>query len=257
MKKKRMMPLIVGNWKMHPDTLAEAKDIAKKIKKGARGLSKTKMVVCPPFLYVPEVKTIIGRTNIAIGVQNISSEEAGSHTGDISAVQAASCGAEYAVVGHSERRKIGETDEIVAKKALLAIRNGLVAIVCVGEAERDAHGKYLAFLKDQLARSLATVSAAELKKLVIAYEPVWEIGASAAMSPGQIHETSIYIRKVLSDLYTPELVSKMPILYGGSVNVSNAQAILKDGEVDGLLIGRESLVPADFIAIAKIANELK
>ncbi len=199
----------------------------------------------------------LGRSRIASGVQNIFVEDAGSHTGEITAPQAASCGAGYVIVGHSERRKMGETDDLVTKKAFSAIRNGLTAIVCVGETERDTHGKYLAFLKDQLAHSLATISGAELKKLVIAYEPVWEIGAAAAMSPGQIHETSIYIRKVLSDLYDPILVAKMPVLYGGSVNVQNARAILKDGEVDGLLIGRESVVARDFIAIAKIANELK
>ncbi len=256
MKKKRMMPLIVGNWKMHPDTLAEAKSVATKIKASAKGISKAKIVLCPPSLYVSEVQKVLGRSRIASGVQNIFAEEIGSHTGEVTAAQAASCGAAYVIVGHSERRKMGETDDLVTKKALSAIRNGLTAIVCVGEAERDTHGKYLAFLKDQLAQSLATISAAELKKLVIAYEPVWEIGAAAAMLPGQIHETSIYIRKVLSDLYDPALVAKMPILYGGSVNVQNAKVILKDGEVDGLLIGRESLIPGDFVAIAKIAHEL-
>lgn len=251
------MPLIVGNWKMHPDTLDDAKDIASEIKAGAKGISKAKIVLCSPSLYVSEVQKVFGRSRIASGVQNIFAGEVGSHTGEVSAVQAASCGAIYAIVGHSERRKMGETDNLVAEKAFSAIRNGLAAIVCVGETERDTHGKYLTFLKEQLTRSLATISVAELKKLVIAYEPVWEIDAMAAMSPEQIHETSIYIRKVLSDLYGPNLVAKMPILYGGSVNVQNARAILKDGEVDGLLIGRESLIPADFIAIAKIANELK
>lgn len=256
MKKKRMMPLIVGNWKMHPDTLVEAKGVVAKIKAASKGVSKAKIVLCPPSLYVSEVQKILGRSRISSGVQNVFAEDAGSHTGEVSAPQAASCGATYAIVGHSERRKMGETDEDVTKKALSAIRSGLTAIVCVGEAERDTHGKYLAFLKEQLAQSLATISVAELKKLVIAYEPVWEIGAASAMSPGQIHETSIYIRKVLSDLYDPALVAKMPVLYGGSVNVQNAEAILKEGEVGGLLVGRESLVPADFIAIAKIAHEL-
>lgn len=251
------MPLIVGNWKMHPDTLREAKGIASSTKAGSKGISKAKIVLCPPSLYVSEVQKVLGRSRLASGVQNIFAEEVGSHTGEVSAVQAASCGATYAIVGHSERRKMGETDAVVTKKALSAIRSGLTAIVCVGEAERDTHGKYLTFLKEQLTNSLATISAAELKKLVIAYEPVWEIGTATAMSSGQIHETSIYIRKVLSDLYDPALVAKMPVLYGGSVNVQNAKAILKDGEVDGLLIGRESLIPSDFIAIAKTANELK
>lgn len=242
---------------MHPDTLAEAKDLANKIKVGAKGVSGPKIALCPPSLYAAEVRKVLGRSRIATGVQNIFAEEAGSHTGEVTATQAASCGAEYVIVGHSERRKMGETDALVTKKALSAIRSGLTAIVCVGEAERDTHGKYLAFLKEQLAQSLATISAAELKKLAVAYEPVWEIGAASAMSPGQIHETGIYIRKVLSDLYDPASVAKMPILYGGAVNIHNARAILKEGEVDGLLIGRDSLVPADFIAIAKIANELK
>lgn len=251
------MPMIVGNWKMYPDTLRGAKDIASGVKAGSKGISKTKIVLCPPSFYVSEVQKILGRSRLASGVQNISTEETGSYTGEVSAVQAASCGATYAIIGHSERRKMGETDAIVTKKALAAIQSDLIAIVCVGEAERDTQGKYLAFLKEQIRQSLAVLSVGELKKLVIAYEPVWAIGADAAMSAGQIHETGIYIRKVLSDLYDPVAASKVPILYGGSVSAENCGAILKEGEVDGLLIGRQSLVPEDFIAIAKTANELK
>lgn len=242
---------------MNPGSLLEAKDIVAKVKRGAKGFSKTKVVLCPPSLYLSEVQKSLKDTRLAVGVQNIFTEESGSYTGEVSAKQAASCGTTYAIVGHSERRQMGETDAMVSKKAILAIRTGLVAIVCVGEAERDTHGKYLAFLKEQIAQSLSSLSMSELKKLVIAYEPIWEIGAVTAMSAGQIHETGIYIRKVLSDIYDPAIASKIPVLYGGSVNTGNCQAILSEGEVDGLLIGRESLVPADFIAITKIANELK
>ncbi|MEI6345688.1 MAG: triose-phosphate isomerase [bacterium] len=257
MKKKRMQSLIVGNWKMNPGSVLEAKDIVAKVKRGTKSFLKAKVVLCPPSLYLSEVQKALNGTRLAAGVQNVFTEEGGSYTGEVSAKQAASCGATYAIIGHSERRKMAETDAVVTKKALLAIRNGLTAIVCIGEAERDTQGKYLAFLKEQITQSLATLSVGELKKLVIAYEPVWTIGASAAMSPGQVHETGIYVRKVLSDLYDPVSASKVPVLYGGSVNAENCEAILKEGEVDGLLIGRESLVPADFIAIAKIANELK
>ena len=257
MKKKRMQPLIVGNWKMNPGTLSEAKDIVAKVKRGTKAFLKTKVVLCPPSLYLSEIQKTLGETRLAVGVQNVFTEEGGSFTGEVSAKQSASCGATYAIIGHSERRKMGETDAVVTKKALLAIRNGLTAILCVGETERDVQGKYLAFLKEQITQSLATLSAGELKKLVIAYEPVWAIGAGAAMSAGQVHETGIYVRKVLSDLYDPVAASKVPVLYGGSVNAENCEAILKEGEVDGLLIGRQSLAPEDFIAIAKIANDLK
>lgn len=252
-----MNQLIVGNWKMHPATLLEAKEAVSRIKRGIKALPRVQVVICPPFVYLSEVCKSLEGTKLSPGVQDVFTELEGSFTGEVSAAQAASCGAKYAIIGHSERRNLGETNAVIAQKAILAIRSGLTAIVCIGEQERDTHGKYFSVLKDQLTHSLAKLSQTELKKVVIAYEPVWAVGANVAMSPGQIHETGIYIRKVLSDLYDPAAAAKVPVLYGGSVGFENARDILREGEVDGLLIGRQSLIPEDIIAIAKIAHDLK
>ncbi len=150
------------------------------------------------------------------------------------------CRAPAVIIGHSERRKMGETDEDVNKKVLLALKAKLTPIVCIGETTRDEEGKYLGFIKEQIEKALAGVQKNSLNKIIIAYEPVWAIGASTAMEAPDIHEMTIYIKKTLIDLYKMKSVS-VAILYGGAVDPANAQGILTDGEADGLLVGRQSL----------------
>ncbi len=163
-------------------------------------------------------------------------------------------GVTHIIVGHSERRAGGETDEIVAKKTQAVLEIGIHPIVCVGEKERDAHGLYLETLKDQIKNSLANAPKKLINQLIIAYEPIWAIGAKEAMDPSIVHEMSLFIKKVLSDIYGHDNAINTPILYGGSVNFRNASDIIEKGQVDGLLIGRESVNIPGFIELLKAVD---
>ncbi|TSC67824.1 MAG: triosephosphate isomerase [Parcubacteria group bacterium Gr01-1014_73] len=245
--------IIVANWKMNPSTVAEARRIFAAAKRAAAKIRRATVVICPPFLYLPALAKAAKNTrNIALGVQDIFWEIAGSYTSQISPVMILNADAQYAIVGHSERRVLGETDSQVAKKAILALKLGLRAIVCVGENLRDEKGEYLGFLKNQIRNSLQGVTGKLLENLIIAYEPVWAIGGREAMKPEQVEEMGIFIRKILADIYEQEAAFKVPILYGGSVDAKNAEAIVYQGNVQGLLIGRQSLEPESFKAILSV-----
>lgn len=241
--------LVVANWKLQPKNLKEAEKIISGYSL-PRGLS---VVVCPPSVYIyPLRKANKGR--IMFGAQNVFYEKEGAFTGEISVGMIEDVGASYALVGHAERRALGETDEEVAKKVGLVARSGLKVVLCVGERERDEHGFYLNNLKSQLERGLKEITPALLKNVVVAYEPLWAIGASVAITPRDLQETTLYLKKVLHSLYKEKGFS-VPILYGGSVSSDNASSFVDSGEVDGLLVGRESLKPKSFNAILEnIAN---
>lgn len=244
--------LVIGNWKMNPDSVEEAKRIIKEVKKAAGNLSKTDVVACPPFVFA---HLVLGRSgSVALGAQDVFAEERGSYTGEVSALMLHDIGAEYVIIGHSERRAMGETDEMVARKVEAVVTAGLTAVVCVGEHVHDAQGAYLEPLKEQIKASLAKVTKKYVKKVVMAYEPIWAIGAKDAMDPAVVQEMMIFIRKVLSDMYGQGEVSSLPILYGGSVNFRNAGDILEKGDVDGFLVGRESVNPPGFVELLKVVD---
>jgi triosephosphate isomerase len=251
MKKNKI--LVVGNWKMNPDNAEKAKDIFRGIKAAAKDLKKTKVVVCPPFVYLSDLEKI-NDGRLILGAQDMFWEKTGSFTGEISSQMLSGEG--YVILGHSERRDLGETDEMIAKKVVSAIRAGLKPILCVGEKNRDDHGEYLHFLRAEIINSLGKLAKKYLAKLVIAYEPVWAIGKEEAMTPGDIHETSLFIKKVLAEVYDHKLAVTIPILYGGSVNYNNARDIISLGEVAGLLIGRESLNPKKFGELLKNVDQI-
>jgi len=172
-------------------------------------------------------------------------------TGEISGGMLKKEGEGYVIVGHSERREMGEIDEMIAKKVSSAIKAGLKPILCIGEKTRDDHGEYLHFLRNQIINSLGKLSKKQLAKLVIAYEPVWAIGQEEAMKTEDIHITTIFIKKVLTEVFKDKAVLNIPILYGGSVSHLNASEIIKAGEVQGLLVGRESLNARKFGELLK------
>lgn len=246
---KKVKKLIVGNWKMNPTSLAEAKKLAGDIKKGLRSVKKTTVVLCPPFVYLSSLNTIPNPT-LFLGAQNTSSEISGSFTGEVSYVQLLDFKVSYVIVGHSERRAYGETDEFVNKKVRAVTGEGMTAVLCIGESRRDKEGNYLEFIKQQLHIGLQDINKKSLSYVVIAYEPIWAIGAKYAMTPSDIHETSIFVRKILRDMYGP-IADDVLILYGGSVDNTNALEIVRDGFVSGLLIGRESLKAKNFLEIVK------
>lgn len=251
---KKYKKIVIGNWKQNPTTHEAAKNIVKHIKKTASELKKTITVLCPPFVFLQNLGK--GEQPFSKGAQDVSVFESGSHTGEVSAEMLKDCEVEYTIVGHSERRKAGETDAMVASKIKALHFAGVTAVMCIGEDNRDSGGQYLDTLKNQIKHSLAGVEKKNLSHLVVAYEPVWAIGATQAMSGADVHETAIYIKKVLADLFGHEYVVKVPILYGGSVTFRNAGEIVKEGHVDGLLVGRESINPEGFNEILKVVDAL-
>jgi triosephosphate isomerase (TIM) len=248
----RKKKLVVGNWKMFPERHEEAKKIVAEVKKITPKLKKTTVVICPPFIYIP-LFSKLGRGSLKLGAQNTNPESQGSFTGEVSVSQIEQFGVDFVIVGHSERRKMGETDLEVNKKIRSVINYGISPILCVGEAVHDHNGDYLDFIKNQIVLGLKGVEKKNISKVVIAYEPIWAVGAKEAMKPNDVHEMTIYIKKVLSDMYG-EYAGGVSILYGGAVDKFNAEKIIKEGNVSGFLVGRQSLVPKDFVEIIKIVE---
>ena len=251
MKKEKI--LVVGNWKMNPETANKAKEIFRGIKAETKDLKNTKIVVCPPFVYLSDLEKM-NDGSVILGAQDMFWEKSGPFTGEISAQMLEKEG--YVILGHSERRGLGETDEMVSKKVISAIKAHLHPILCLGEKIRDEHGEYLHFLRNQIINSLGKLPKTYLSKLVIAYEPIWAIGQAEAMKPADIHETSLFIKKVLAEIYKQKTILSIPVLYGGSVSADNAKEIITLGEVQGLLVGRESLAPKKFGELLKAVEIL-
>ena len=246
-----MKKIVIGNWKMNPTTLEQAKKIIADIKKSAGKVKNVVVVACPPFPYVGLVGS---KGQLFSGAQNVHFEDSGAYTGEVSASILVDLGLKYVIVGHSERRKMGETSDVVAKKAAATAAAGMTAVVCIGESVRDAQGDYIEPLKEQIKQSLQGFTKKSLSKLIVAYEPVWTSGAKEAMTPALIHETVIFIKKTLADIFGQHETSNVPILYGGSVNFRNAADIITLGEVDGLLVGRESINPPGFADLLKAVD---
>jgi triosephosphate isomerase len=243
---------------MNPSTHEEAKRIFTSYKKSAAKLARTTIVACPPFVYVPLVSPTKGSTRsaqkVSAGAQDVFYEEEGAFTGQVSAKMLRDIGVSYVIIGHSERRRAGETDEIVSKKAIAAVTAGLCPIICIGEAVHDADGAYMETLKLQIKTSLAGLPISAAEKLVIAYEPLWAIGAKEAMKPEDVGQMAIFIKKIVADIFGQEAAFNLRVLYGGSVNWRNAIEIIQKGGVDGLLVGRESVNISGFAELAKAVD---
>lgn len=234
---------------MNPVSLIEALKIFNGIKVVARRTKQVQTIICPPILYLTEIR----KNYRLVGAQDVSFQVKGSHTGEISAEMLKKSGAEYVIIGHSERRAMGETNETVNKKIQIALDQNLKIILCIGESKRDEDGEYLHFIRIQLRQSLKNIGRRFLKNIFIAYEPLFTIGQKnfEAMSSHDVHQMVIFIRKNLIEHFADKLASRVPILYGGSVSAVNAKEIVDGGEVDGLLIGRQSLNPEQFTQIIK------
>ena len=255
MRKKK---LIIGNWKMHPRTAAIARADFAAIKKGALALKNADAVIAAPFVYLPELGKASG-ASLALAAQNVAAEKEGAFTGEVSADMLAPLKVSYVLVGHSERRALGETNALINKKIKTALKAKITPVLCVGEAERDAGMWYLGTVKTQIEECLAGVPKAAMKGVVIAYEPIWAISSTANHRdalPADFEEMRIYIRKTLSDMFGTG-ADETAILYGGSVDDKNAAGFLVAGGADGLLPGRASLKPTTFIKILKIANDIR
>ena len=243
-------PFIAGNWKMNTNR-ASAVALAEALAKQAEAIDGADMAVCPPSCYLEAVGRAIAGSKVALGAQNMYHEKDGAFTGELSAAMLCDLCCTCVILGHSERRHIlGETDADVNKKVLAALAVGLTPIVCVGEllAQREA-GKTAEVIQTQFDGSLAGLSADQMKKIVIAYEPVWAIGTGKVATPQQAEDVHLALRKIMEERYNKQLAEAVRLQYGGSVKPENAAELLKQPDIDGALVGGASLKADQFLGI--------
>lgn len=238
-------PLIIANWKMN-HTISETTQFAEKLLASKiPPPDKVEIVICPPFTSLPSLFEKLKKTDIKLGAQNCHWESSGAFTGEISAKFLKECGCSYVIVGHSERREIfGETDEMINRKLKAVLDYAMIPIFCVGEKKEERKaGQTLEVISRQIEKGLEGISSENLKKLVVAYEPVWAIGTGENASPAQAQEVHHFIRKK---------VGKIRVLYGGSVKGDNVASLMKEKDIDGALVGGASLAVDSFV---KIVND--
>ncbi len=242
--------IVAGNWKMNCD-LSETKALLEGLSSKVKEHENQKVIVAPPFTNLHFAFESLKDTPIMVAAQNINENDAGAHTGEISAKMLKAVGAKYIIIGHSERRAIyKESDETLAAKTKQAVANQFQIMFCVGEElESRKSGKHFEIVKSQLEKGLFHLNEEEMKSIIIAYEPVWAIGTGETASPEQAQEMHAYIRKLLAEKYNTEVAENTSILYGGSVKPNNAKEIFGKADVDGGLIGGASLKADDFLAI--------
>ncbi|WP_430816456.1 triose-phosphate isomerase [Carboxylicivirga sp. RSCT41] len=243
--------IVAGNWKMN-NTLEEGVTLAKEVNEILKANKPNCQVVLgAPFIHLTEVVKTVDAELVGVAAQNCADKVSGAYTGEISASMVKSTGAQYVILGHSERRAYyGETNAILKEKTDLALANGLTPIFCIGEVleEREAE-KHFEVVKEQIEEALFHLSAEDFAKVVLAYEPVWAIGTGKTASPEQAQEIHAFIRQTLADKYGAEVADNTSILYGGSCKPSNAKELFANPDVDGGLIGGASLKAEDFHGI--------
>ena len=242
--------IIAGNWKMNK-TEKETVELITALRTKLIDVAAVDIVVCPVFTSLSVANDILLETNIGLGAQNLHWEDSGAFTGEISASMIKSVGAQYVIIGHSERRQFfGETNETVNKKIKAALKEGLKPIVCIGEVLEDREaGKTFDVIKGQCEGSLANLTSEEMGKIILAYEPVWAIGTGKTASPQQAQEVHKYIRDLLVTLFSEELAQSVRIQYGGSVKPENSADLMSQPDIDGALVGGASLKCDSFVGI--------
>ncbi len=241
--------MIVSNWKAY----VESTDTAKALLKAARALAKRghALVVCVPAPYVGLLSGT--RNEVALGAQDVSVTLGGATTGEVTAGVLASLGTEYVIVGHSERRAMGESDATVFEKVRHTLAHGMTPILCVGERERDTEAQYLKFVRSEIAAVFEPLTQKERMQIVIAYEPIWAIGKTAAeaITPADLTEMISYIRKVLGEYLPGKAPARIPVLYGGSAEAANARLLASGTGIDGFLVGHASASVESYMALVK------
>jgi len=242
-------PLIAGNWKMH-NTISESVALVNGLKAGL-GQPRCEVLVSPSYTALASVHEALKGTGIILSAQDLIWEDKGAFTSGVSPVQIKDAGCTHVIIGHSERRRtFGDSDETVNKKVKTALKHALVPILCVGETldERESQKTYRV-LETQLVNGLAGIKAEELSSLVVAYEPVWAIGTGKTATPEQAQDAHVYIRRQLERMFGKAFADKCRILYGGSVKADNVDSIMAQLDVDGALVGGESLKADKFLRI--------
>lgn len=246
--------LVIGNWKLNPGTNTEAKNLFAAVRKAIPKDTTAKVVVAAPYLFIPELAKAKSK-NIMLGAQDVAFEERGALTGEVGPGMLASFGVEYVIIGHSERRAMGETDLQVNKKIVASLKRKLVPVVCIGEKKRDAQGQFLSEVAAQIKALSEGLTPLQLSKVVIAYEPIWAIGTGATATAEDVKEMQLFIVSTLTKLFDRKVAEKMRLIYGGSVKESNARELYEQGGMGGFLVGGASLEAAQFAAIIKATKK--
>lgn len=241
-------PLIVANWKCNPTTQKEAEHLFSAVEKELRKIKEAEVVVCPPFIYLSNLIAFgTNMAGISFGGQDCFWEARGAYTGEISPLMLKNLGCQYVIIGHSERRKyFQENDEIINRKIKTALKIRLRPILCLGEEMGDEISLKVG---EQLEKDLMGISAAKIREIVIAYEPIWAIGSGVPCSPDEAMKAALFIRKTLTKFYNRFIAEKVKILYGGSVTSQNAADYVKGAGMNGLLVGGASLNATEFVKI--------
>jgi len=250
----KVKKLVIANWKMNPARIQDALKLCKSTNAAARMVKNTQVIIAVPTPYIATLYKMPGKHYAFLSAQDVSYEEGGAFTGEVAGSMLFSSGATYVLVGHSERRLMGESDEQVARKMLATHKARLTPVLCVGEELRDEEGEYLKIVGEQVIQALQYLTASHIAGSVIAYEPVWAVGARAtrAANPRDVEEMSLYIRRIVADRIGPNRAARVPILYGGSIEKGIAGIFMRDAGVQGLLVGRASLK----VSFAKLLQEI-
>ncbi|MBC8029585.1 MAG: triose-phosphate isomerase [Pyrinomonadaceae bacterium] len=244
-------PVIAGNWKMYK-TLGDAVDTALALKPLVANANHCEVIIAPVFTAIKTVADRLEGSNIHVAAQNCSTEvEEGAHTGEVTAAMLRDVGAKFVIVGHSERRQLySETDSMVNKKCAAALASGINVIVCVGESlEQREQGTAERVVSGQLSGGLSGLTASDLDRIIVAYEPVWAIGTGRTASPEQAQEMHAFIRRVFMERYSDQAANDLRILYGGSVKPDNIAGLMLQKDIDGALVGGASLKAESFAQI--------
>jgi len=244
--------IVAGNWKCNTN-LSEGIELAKAVDKlvAKEAANDVVVILGVPFTHLTKVVEYVDNKRIGVAAQNCAAEAKGAFTGEVSAEMVKSTGADYVILGHSERREYyGETSETLNKKLALALANGLTPVYCCGEPlQMRLKEQQNYFIKKQLDESIFKLSKEDFKKLIVAYEPIWAIGTDKTATSDQVQEMHAYIRKTIADKFGPEIAEETSILYGGGCKPGNAKELFANKDVDGGLIGGASLKAEDFIGI--------
>jgi len=249
-----MKTLIIANWKCNPTTLQEARQLFNLVKKGLKNINNKKLeiVICPPFSYL-QTLNLNRSPDLELGGQNCFWEESGAFTGEISALMLKNLGCQYVILGHSERRKYFlETDEVINKKLKSALEAKLTPILCVGETQAEKEkGLTKKILRSQIKNGFKGIRKRDIRKIIVAYEPVWAIGTGHPCWPTEAERIGSFIRKIISQISSKKMAKNVKIIYGGSVNSQNAAFYIFEAKLQGLLVGGASLNAQEFIKIIK------
>lgn len=249
-------PILVANWKNHPDSPAKMTALLSGLSKKPSVFKNIATFIAPPLTYFESVSKKI-KNFASLAAQDIFFAPDGTYTGAVTPDILKSFGVKLAIIGHSERRALGETNEVVLDKIKSAFRTGITPLLCIGERVRNAEGEQFEFIEEELKMSLEGIRRKDdAERLIVAYEPIWAIGKKAAdaITPDDLSQMVIFIKKVLTDIFGRESAEKIPILYGGSVEPENARALMDTG-VRGFLVGHASLDPKQFATIAESLNK--